>query len=361
MRAILLLTLTIAWHSGTSQELVLTKDLQQDWYTFDGSGYIPYQEGSACQSIYFTISAHQGTGDYLRIQSTSPFSVFLNHQLLIEAERGVVFFSVDSLRYLIREEGLLLAVHKKIISKKTLSTELLRKSLVAGVDVQQPKPPTSFGDFIIVAALMLLILLVVIIRLNPKLAADYFSVTKIFSLRESEDSQVYTRITSSGNFLFYGFSSLTIGFLLLLLFRSLPESFASRHSDSFLQLMVQWTLVSGIVGAILMGKMLLIYLFAILFRLLDVTGFQFFNWVRLLFLAAGSIVSLLMAVTLIKPDAAALHIFFYGFCGWILIGWLVLAFFKIAAKARIGLFHLFSYLCATEIIPSLILLKILYY
>jgi hypothetical protein len=57
--------------------------------------------------------------------------------------------------------------------------------------------------------------------------------------------------------------------------------------------------------------------------------------------------------------------------GWInfwlsllLIGILLWNFpiaFKVANKVHLGLFHLFSYLWVTEIIPSIIIFKILYY
>jgi hypothetical protein len=360
-KAIFFMALTFLSNTVLSQQLVLTKDLQPDWQVIEGSTYKPYDEAQVNQTIYFSIDENQGVGDYLKIQCKAPASIFLNQQFFHELKAGSILYSIDSLRQARRERVLQFAIHQKEISAQKVSTKLFRRSLTAGTDVLQLKPGTSFRDVVIVAALVLLALLIAIIRLNPKLASDYFSVIKIFSLRESEDSQVYTRITSSGNFLFYGFSSLTIGFLLLILFQYQPDNFISRYDYTFSQLITQWVVLSGVVGAILMGKMVLIYVFATLFKLLDVTGFQFFNWVRLLFLLAGFIVSLLMAVTLLSPDATKLHQFFYGFCGWALIGWLILAFFKIAAKARIGLFHLFSYLCATEIIPSLILLKILYY
>lgn len=360
MRSFLFFTLLVVQCATViAQEAALTRDLQQDWLIYTGTQYEAYSNQASVSTIYIRIPANDGVGDYLCVKSTKSFSIFLNQQLL-STDNTYTELSIDSLRKAKGVSELFLTIFADKVSRNTLVTQRVHYPLISVLEVQHNRPTTFFRDFVLVASFTVLILLMVIIRLNPKLASDYFSVTKIFSLRESEDSIVYTRITSSGNFLFYGFSSLTIGFFLIMLFTYLPQKRLLPWS-SFYELFSYWLALSVGITLIFLVKMLIIYLVATLFKLREVAGMQFFNWVRVLFLTVGFSVLLVVISILTRNEAEGWFYFFYSATGWLLILWIGLAFFKIAAKARIGLFHLFSYLCATEIIPSLIVLKILYY
>ncbi len=359
MKSYLLVAFLFLVQTSLAHAQVRSYDLQKDWLIFNNKGYTNYQAQDEVDAVHIRFNEKRGVGDYLVIKASKPVTLFLNNVLIASVHRADTLY-IDSLRQQHNLLAFTLTFYASSIKRAGLSTHLITPSLIKSVEPLTPQPPTYFRDFSFIGTLLVLAILLMIIRLNPKLASDYFSVTKIFSLRESEDSTVYTRITSSGNFLFYGFSSLTLGFFLVLLFAKLPEKeWMSIHS--FQQAMGYWLLFSLAITVLLLGKMLVIYLFATLFNLRDVAGMQFFNWVRVLFLSIGVSITLLMIVIIRWNESSTLFPFFYQAIGWLLMGWILLAFFKIAAKARIGLFHLFSYLCATEIIPTLIVLKILYY
>jgi Domain of unknown function (DUF4271) len=344
---------------AVAQSPVMVRNLQSDWLVNNGEQYQPFS-GKSHNAIYFSIAAREGVGDYIEIKGLKSFSVFLNNKFLFTGNQQVLF-SVDSLRRTTGLATLSLAIFAPNLSPEKLSTKLVRYPLIVAANVQELKPVLFSRDFLLVAALVILALLISIIRLNPKLASDYFSVTKIFSLRESEDSQVYTRITNSSNFLFYGFSSLTIGFFLLILFNRVSDLKSTISVYNFSSGMYHWLIVSGIVALVLAAKMITVYLFSFLFNVSELAGLQFFNWIRLFFLAIGFSVALLVVSVLSNVQTQVWFSFFYYLAGFLMTSWVILAFFKIAAKTRLGVFHLFSYLCATEIIPSLIILKILYY
>ncbi|WP_160118586.1 DUF4271 domain-containing protein [Chryseotalea sanaruensis] len=343
-----------------AQNEQVSRDLQQDWFVYTDSGYVKFDEALQAKSVHIQQKASLGSGDYLKVKSTIPFSLFVDQQLLW-ADQKSLLISIDSLRRALAKTTFTISIYsKEKIEKTSLLTQLVRYPLVASKSIYEKRPSAFLTNFVLIGASIILLLLILIVKLNPKLASDYFSVSKIFSMRESEDNIVYTRITSSGNFLFFGFSSLTIAFFLLLLFVHLPDKLLIKP-DSLPDLMRDWLLLSLLVILIFSVKMLTIYLFATLFQLRDVAGMQFFNWTRLFFLFVGFSVSLLTISILTRTAGPGWINFFYMATGSVLVMWIVLAFFKIAAKARISPFHLFSYLCATEIIPSLIILKILYY
>lgn len=360
MRQLLSFLLFLQHFTLFAQNEEVSRDLQQDWFIYSDEAYVKFSDALVAKSIHFQVKASDGHGDYLKLKATHPFSVFIDQHLMYTDQKNLLI-SIDSLRQNLSKTSFTVSVYSKSkIERSSLLSQFVRIPLVASRPYYEKRPSAFLANFVLIGAGIILMLLILIIKLNPKLASDYFSVSKIFSLRESEDNIVYTRITSSGNFLFYGFSSLTIAFFLLLLFVLLPDKLLIKPS-SLAELMRDWLFLSLLVILVFSVKMVVIYLFATLFQLRDVAGMQFFNWTRLFFLFVGFSVSLLVISILTRSAGTGWINFFYWSAGIILILWIILAFFKIAAKARISPFHLFSYLCATEIIPSLIILKILYY
>jgi hypothetical protein len=222
----------------------------------------------------------------------------------------------------------------------------------------------SFRDFAIVGMLVLMVMLIVIIQLNPKLASDYFSVTKIFSVREGEDTQAYSRITSSINILFYVYSSLMLSYYLMIIFHFLPSQYQaalSFQSSTFWEALMNWLELSLIVLGLFFMKIILVYVLSFLFGFKELGGIHFFNWVRLLLGVFGVLSIVLFLYFITHGQREGFYAFFLGAMSWVLAGWIVLIVFKLQRQMDHSLFHLFSYICATELIPFLITLKVLYY
>jgi hypothetical protein len=192
------------------QEFVVKKDLQPDWLLNTEKGYHNFDaSGESANTIYFSINPSTYRGDYLVLNSPNEFSIFLNGSLLLDQVKQVTF-PMDSLKKLTSANLLFIAVHlNQKIERDILSTTICSKVTLT-TRVETPltlRADTSFRDFVVSVVMALLVFLVGVVRLNPKLSSDYFSINKIFSLRESEDDQFYYRITST-NILFYLFTSM---------------------------------------------------------------------------------------------------------------------------------------------------------
>ena len=138
-----------------------------------------------------------------------------------------------------------------------------------------------------------------VVQLNPKLASDYFSIIKMFFMREGEDSQNYSRITSSINILFYVYCSLMIGYYLMIIFRFIPSHYVVAlgfQADTFGGAMFLWIKLSAIILTIVFLKVVLVYCLAIMFGLTEIAGIHIFNWVRLLLVVFGSLTILLFFI-----------------------------------------------------------------
>jgi hypothetical protein len=342
--------------SGTISQ----KDLRGEWKIFKNDAYQPH-DGSSTSAIYFEINTDQFYKDKLVVESRRPFSLFLDRQLI--AQRTRIAWSLDSLSKITGKSVLSFAVHQSPISPD-LTTVLQSSASVASEDDSLlQRPSYSFRDFAITGILVLLVLMIAIVQMNPKLASDYFSVTKIFSLRDSDEGQVYSRITSSTNILFYVLCSLILGFYLVVIFHFVPQRFplaSAFYSDEFLGALYQWLQLSAIILGVFFLKIALIYALTFLFGTPEVVGFHFFNWVRVLLVTFGLLTGILAFYFIVHGQRATFFSFLFFLIPWISGGFIVLILMKLSVRARQSLFHIFSYICATELIPFLITLKVLF-
>ena len=207
IRLALALTVVFSFFSTKSEsqnQLLLLKDFQEEWLILSDNQYAPYDPSDAqVSTVYFIINPNTFHGDYLQIESDDEFSVFVNRKLLLTAS-GSRKISIDSLPADDGTGELLIAVNKKTaITRQTLSTQIFSDHLnqVNTESLPELRKGTFFRDFVITATLFLFVFFILMIQLNPQLSTDYFSLNKIFSLRENDDDQFYLRITSA-NILF---------------------------------------------------------------------------------------------------------------------------------------------------------------
>lgn len=335
------------------------KDLTNEWLVYKNDRYEPFKNQSNVSTVYLQLDISRYSGKKLKLQSSRPFDIFING---VMAGTGNNFsLSVDSLSNIYRGSSLLLGLHQDGIRKKSIKTFI--EELSPRIDYLTKRSSTSFRDFAIIGMLVLLIILVAIIRLNPKLASDYFSVTKIFSMREGDDTHIYTRITSSTNILFYVYCSLLLSYYLLIIFHFVQSSYPSAlyfDSSTFYGTVGQWLQLSIIVLTVFFFKIILVFALSYLFGIKELAGLHFFNWVRLLLVIFGAFTVVLFMYFVSHGNSEQFHLFLLKSFGWILGAWMVLIFLKLSGKMSASMFHLFSYICATELIPFLLTIKVLY-
>lgn len=343
------------------------KNLQQEWMVFVENEYRPFTEendNNNVNTIYFWIEVNQYRGQYLRIRSLFQPSVFINGRLAGQCYNTITTWRIDSLQKVYSSSTLLVALHQKKILAESLHTTIASRGTQSALEEDFTKPVNFFKDFVIVAALILLIILVLIMQLNPKLSSDYFSVTRIFSVRESDDNQLYSRITSSSNLLFYSYCSLVFSFYLMMVFHYVAPQYDVAwpfHAESFGSALLQWLKLSALLLLIYFIKIFLVYLSTRLFGLQEIFGLHVFNWIRLMLLVFGALSVLLVLYHIVHEQDAGIYTTLLWLVAWVFIGWIIIVFPKVMRRAKYSMFHIFSYICATEIIPLLISIKIIYY
>lgn len=356
--------LSFASQSVSQENLIIKRNLQPNWLIHTERGFSEFAKAKESTStIYFLINPNTYRGDHLVLSGSTNFSVMVNGFLLIDNVMKVNL-PLDSLQKLTSDEVLFVAVHQnQKIDQHKLLTNICSNvgTTISSIDDSPSlRKDTSFQDFVVTAVLVLFIFLVSVIRLNPKLSSDYFSITKIFSLRESEDDQFYYRMTST-NILFYLLTSMifSLFFLLVGQFIDLLDEF-NLQVGSYVDCVLTWIKLSLIVLSLLFGKIVVTFAMALLFGAREVAGFHFMNFIRLALVSVGLLTLVLVIYFLLHGQRIGFYNFLYTSLGWILVGWIILFFLKLVNRIRYSVFHLFSYICATEIIPVLLIIKVLY-
>ncbi|HEY3430894.1 MAG TPA: DUF4271 domain-containing protein [Cyclobacteriaceae bacterium] len=362
-KLIIPLCLTIFFGWGINQSAAQTpqvkKDLAADWLVYEDGQYQKF-ENHAASTIYLKLNTNQYAGDVLHLESREPFSLFINGKLSSTNSRFLL--DIDSLSKLF-EPTLLISIHQPSGMHQLSTTIESHVRQTAGVLLPEKRKPSHFRDFTVVAALALIILLITMIRLNPKLASDYFSPTKIFSIHDGDDSQLYSRITSSTNILFYVFCSLMLGFYMMVVFQFVAERYPIAlqfQNLTFWDAMWNWLRFSMVLLLFFFAKIVVVYGLSRLFGFQGIAGVHFFNWARVIIVIFGVACVILSFYFIARGQSEGFFNVLFKFLSWTLAGWMILILLKLRSKTEHSVFHLFSYICATELIPFLFIIKILY-
>lgn len=348
-------------HTLSAQSYVLKKDLRSEWQAFDGAKFLPFNESDGTSVFYLGIKNPDPRGEYLRITAKEPVSIFVNNQLAGSFRSRIL--SIDSIAKMAGKDHLLIAIYYDKLAAGDVSTELLSAARSPLRPEHDKRRQSFFKDFVIVGTLILLVMVAAMIRLNPKLAADYFSIPRIFSLRDTEDLQISSRIGNSSNILFYVYCSLLLGFYLLVIFHFVPSVYPVSHSfqsESFFEALTDWLRLSSVLLGFLVLKIFLVISFSSLFGMPQVAGIHFFNWVRIIVVFLGLLTLFLIIYFIWYGQDISLLSLLLRLLAWIIAGWIVLIYLKLVRKSSASMFHLFSYICATELIPFLFVIRVLY-
>ncbi len=341
-------------------------DLRSEWLIYSDGTYQPIstETGFDEKVIYIEIDLLKNPTSFLRVTSSTPFSIFVNGTLSMH-EAKKAFLSLDSIRDEMGTPSILVAIfQREEVNEQGLQTFLVKQHQEVVSDPIIDRASTYFRDFVVIGVIVILLLLILIVGQNPKLAADYFSIRKLVGVPGSQDSLSDSRTTSSSNILFQSFCSVLGGFLLTILFTSLKDQYAIATlfiHNTFLESILIWLALSAIILACFFTKQLIIYLFAYLFGIKELAVTHYFNLIRLFFWVLGLSAAGISMYLIVHGEKVGVFEKIYFLLGWTLGFWVVLIFFKLSRRVGFSMFHLFSYLCATEIIPLIITIKVLYY
>lgn len=356
------LLFVLVYQVGWTSVPVEVKDLRPQWLAYSNDHYEPVAaHHPGLHTVYFPVRASQFKGQYLFVRGSEKYSLFINGRLVASGKEQ--FLSLDSLSHLYSDE-LFLGIHSQLpIGDLATSVASPHSFPEHGRLESIDRPPSFFRDYSVIASSALLFFFLILFRTNPQLTFDYFSFAKIFSAQERNENLLASRITSSENLLFYLFCALLAGFLLsaVLYFAGTYFHVEDHYGITSLgDAFGAWMRLSLFVLALLGAKLIIVLMFSSLFNVKETVSFQFFNFLRFVLFTAVVMAALSLLFFIFRGVEPVFYKRLIILSLFLLSVGSVMVLIKLSARAPFSYFHLFSYLCASEIIPLVIIIKIFF-
>jgi hypothetical protein len=358
---IFLLLLCLAQIICEAQEYS-AKNLQSNWLKYTNGNFEPFSQKENLKTVHLSIAQKDFLHETLAIVSPNDFNIFINNTIASSVPRRTLLLSIDSLGKKYGDQFLITIHSRNQLDHKNISISVAVPSTHHKLKELFYRTNDGFQDFCISCCIILVLILGALFRSNPRLMLDYLNFMKIVSLREREENLLSNRVTSSSNILYYLTSSLLTGFLLLIIIqKGLSVTFLTSFFKftSLGEAYAKWLLLSLIIAASLFCKLFIIYVFSSWFNLRKSIQLHFFNLIRTVLL-----IQLLFGIIFLGVYTFHMPILNYAQALLVISiisisTWIFSTYLKLLTNTHFHFFHLFSYLCATEIIPFIFLIKII--
>jgi hypothetical protein len=318
-------------------------DLKPVCFKYDGV-FTPYDDNA--RVAYLPVQ--KCTGDAIEISSENFFSIFLNQRLAHFQVKDFKMTVVD-LKRAAGETGMIAIVTTDGLGKVDCET-----LMVASENPLQHKP-TSTSSFMIVVGIILFGSLILLARTNPGLTIEYFNLSKTFNLKRADDMNLGMRLTSLSNLFFFLLCS-TAGGILFFLLRNGDTVPEIRFYEAMLR--AGWLII--LIFMLLILKVLWLRLFAALFGQAGFGLSQFHDYLKILLASFNFSLLILLFLVMIGVDWSSWIAPLQYFIVITSVIFVALIFLKLLVQGGFTVFHLFSYLCVSELIPLIILLNIFF-
>lgn len=346
------------------------QDLSNQIYVYQQSQelFIPYQKQIKSNAQHLFINLKYYSGRYLEISAKQNTAIFADnlfqHQQLEENQ----IYAIDSLRKVWGKEFALITLYHRNLSAREVSLRILKKKQVGDEEDiynwQVERKRESSEDFFIISFLLVLIFFASLFATNPKLVIDYFNVLKVFTVRDREESTQSLKLTSPLHLLMYALFSMVVALFIFISFSGNPQIFSPARyfgTDTFTEMVLTWSLVAMVIYSLLVLKLFVLFMLTSLFDLRNFLSIHYFNFIRLSILVTGLALSILFLLTFSIDNIEWIYLPITLFLNISFGAWLVLLFLKLISRGEFRISYLFSYLCASEIIPFLLIIKVFYF
>ena len=361
-----------------SANYVPFQDLEAEWQVYDDKykAYVPYVSArhKGTKTISFWLDTEKFKPYHLIIKLKKYEYFFINQQLhQVISKDGWQAYKIDSLQKLYNDKKIFLTFYNKnasvgltrsfigvfsskIIDKK--ATKNVENSLQEYFRQKINNPRTSI---IILLGTLIFAFYTLLWNIYPRHFYNFLNIKKLFSLARREDENALNKPLSAGNVLF------VLGCVLLaayfgLMFQEVQTyklPFFVREGSIFADIYNYLIFVLAF-AVLIMGKLFLIVFLEKLLGLDKISNAHFYEHVRFSQILYVLLCGLGLYYFVVNPYQMLIFktlssiILLFGFISRSIFLWIHVN--KISGMRNI---YLISYLCASEIIPVLIYIKIL--
>lgn len=353
--------------SAANLDTAVVQDVTYDWFFYDdeASGFLPLADRADFEgrALHFNVNVNNFPNNQLRISSRQEVSIFINNQI-VDVVKGERYYDLDSLSSQF-SKTLHFTVYHKGLNPYVTAIEILNvnapqeSSLADDIIKVRTQENDFFNDFAIIGVISLFGFLAMLYNYFPKVVTEFFKLGRTLSWRDTDENLFKSRPLSRINLLFYGYLSLLTGLVLILSINYLDVHLKIDifYPNGFWDCFWKWLQLSGIIACWFFAKYLIIYNMTSLFSLRNFMVPHFLNYIRMtLFIFTAGLVTILFSYYSLEIMSPAYYQRLISFFMILLAIRVVILYIKLMNTGSYKTFHLFSYLCGTEVIPFVILL-----
>lgn len=361
----LIIVLLISTNAVFSQQYQLHKKLNKNWYYLDDNDqHQSFAPSNQQQKIYLSVDKSFPEGAVLNMLVNSNTSIFIDGRIVDFASSSQrISYSMDSLFSVYDVQlGQLIVTLFNPYNISVKQTTITRPY----IDLEEEKSiPVLRNNANNLNVLLIFVLTILVMFTYIKLAhaeiwKGYMKWSRILSLKDQGDAIYKIRPFEKGALIIvlgYTLISATAIFGLFYLSEYLMLGSDYFDSGNIPLLIFKWLGLVLFLFVLAYSKYILIKMFTTLFDFKGASKIHFYNHIK---------ISIVIVLALLLTEL----ILIFGFRSTLLDDWIphviiillvlksLLVSVKLIKISSYRLFHLFSYLCATELVPAIVLVKI---
>lgn len=360
-----LFTVLLSCVHGIAQEAQSVRNFEEELWYFDKelTEFVPYFESEKPDPrlLGFFIGLKVVEENYLRVCSPSGTAVWVENKLLVgEVPAECYESSLAGWRKEFGKDSVFVTLHSSqdIIDKTTVFLVSSQYSTATSGGIEPLSRSSNVrGQFLVLFTFLFLTIISVYRQQFPRAFRAFLDLGRMLSIRGRDDLVSGFRLLTTPSIVSHVLVSLLSGFFLCLFYFK-EDIVQPLNSPSLQQYFERWLIFSLITLGFLLGKRLLIQFFGGIFKISGSTYLQVFEYLRGGFLLLSIGFCLFLPLFYLNYEVSAwLLNNMPVFAGVFTLVIIVLLFYKLAFETRYQKLHLFSYLCATETLPAILLLK----
>lgn len=373
LRAVLIFTqLLFAVSCLAREELQVIKDLRYDWKTHEPNlkVLVPYlSENASAQSIIFFVDIKQYAGTKLLIDCPGGYSIYFNQRLFTVTEgTSKQFFSVDSLSTLHTEKPLEVELYSEHWNDKKIKTQVVRQgsSMIGNQETTftQLSREVNNDDLMIIVNMFIFVVLIIFRTRVYRIFKEYFMVVRTFRVRQKFDLIAAQDPFSPMSIAFMVLYALFIGGAFLNLQLKLPGGLDGLgwFQEYRFRPVWEWSAYASLAALLLiLLKIVLVNALSRLFYFHRHSELHFYAYFRMAFLISFVIYVSSLAI-FVSGNSTADFLFqaLPYFTTVLLAIRLIMIYLILNNIVNVKKMHLISYLCTSELIPVIIIIKTLF-
>lgn len=346
------------------------QDLEQDWLIYDENKneFTPFvEEISNPAYLHFLLNLKAYSDFHLALSIPKNSALFIENKIVDYSEaRTTKYLSIDSLKEGYEKDTILITVFSENNLCKKLKTTVVDFSPSRGYEESaiefqsEVRLQNKYINFNILSVLIIFIIGTVVRVYQGSIFGEYLDFRKILSSKPKSDVLYSTSLLSLQNLSFLFLFGITMGFSICnLMIWKIPDTilgFGFSNTIGFIGVALLFSLAFMF---LMILKYPLINFIASIFLFRKLKAVHYYENLRFGFFVA--FIFLLISMTNNYMDGKLLinHIEkISALVIVLLVANSFLVFIKLNSLQSFRKLHLFSYLCSTEIIPLIILLKI---